>query len=93
MTETPEALYVEKTACYILELPQTAKFHHAKLLPDENVYKYYLIEDEDGARYVYTDERAQEFDRKMKLAAKRRREQRREAAGYHDGCVRPVFEG
>jgi hypothetical protein len=74
MTETSEALHVEKTACYILELPLSAKFHHARLLPDENVYKYYLIEDEDGERYVYTDERAQEFDRKMKLAAKKRRQ-------------------
>jgi hypothetical protein len=74
MTETQEALYVEQTAFYGLELPLTAQFHHAKLLPDGNVYKYYHIEDEEGERYVYTDERYQEFNRKMKLAAKKRRQ-------------------
>lgn len=73
MSETEEILHVEQTAFYALELPLKNQFHHAKMLPDGNVYKYYLIEDEYGTRYVYTDERMQEFDRKMKLAAKKRR--------------------
>lgn len=71
MCETEENIFVEETAFYALDLPSGAVFHHARLLKDGNVYKYYHIEDEEGARYVYTDERYQKFNRKMAEATKR----------------------
>lgn len=77
MCETAENLMIEETAYYALDLPQGAVFHHARLLPDGNIYRYYWIEDEEGGRWVYTDERFQELNRKMAEATKRLQQRKR----------------
>lgn len=61
---------VIKNACYILELPDGAEFLFERT-KDRAHYKYYHIEDEEGERYVFTDEYWQDFNKKMIEATRR----------------------
>jgi capsular polysaccharide biosynthesis protein len=72
MSETAERKNIERIACYILDLPPSATFTHSKVV-NGDLRKYYYISDEDGARYVYTSEKDQAFNKKMMEAARRHR--------------------
>jgi hypothetical protein len=70
MPETAERKKIEAVACYILDLPFSAVFTHSRVV-NGDMRKYYYLNDEEGERYVYTCEKDQRFNERMKAAAKR----------------------